>query len=171
MILSGSSLWGPLASVIAVGLISSMFFTLIVVPVLYVLVKSRIARPAAPVVTALIVMLALAAAPAHAASQKIDLPGAVGLALKQNTALKIAHARVLEKQQGVATARTDYLPQISTDATLGLLSDRELVSVPAGHWGTSRGWGRFPPRRCRSTRGRMSCCWATLRRLNRSPSF
>ena len=48
MILSGSSLWGPLASVIAVGLISSMFFTLIVVPVLYVLVKSRTARPGGP---------------------------------------------------------------------------------------------------------------------------
>lgn len=43
MILSGSSLWSPLASVIAVGLIFSMFFTLLVVPVLYVLAR-RVVR-------------------------------------------------------------------------------------------------------------------------------
>jgi multidrug efflux pump subunit AcrB len=41
MILSGSGLWSPLASVIAVGLIFSMIFTLIVVPVLYVLVSRK----------------------------------------------------------------------------------------------------------------------------------
>lgn len=43
MILSRSSLWSPLASVIAVGLICSMFFTLVVVPVLFVLVRRRAA--------------------------------------------------------------------------------------------------------------------------------
>ena len=43
MILSGSGLWAPLASVIAVGLIFSMAFTLVVVPVLYVLTTR--ARP------------------------------------------------------------------------------------------------------------------------------
>jgi len=36
MIISGSSLWAPLASVIAFGLLGSMFFTLIVIPVLFV---------------------------------------------------------------------------------------------------------------------------------------
>jgi multidrug efflux pump subunit AcrB len=38
MILSGSSLWSPLASVIAFGLLGSMFFTLVVIPVLFVVV-------------------------------------------------------------------------------------------------------------------------------------
>jgi len=47
MILSGSSLWSPLASVIAVGLLFSMFFTLVVVPVLFVLVKRLLAGTAA----------------------------------------------------------------------------------------------------------------------------
>jgi multidrug efflux pump subunit AcrB len=47
MILSGSGLWAPLASVIAFGLIFSMVFTLIVVPVLYVLVsRGRAPAPA-----------------------------------------------------------------------------------------------------------------------------
>ena len=41
MILSGSGLWSPMASVIAVGLIFSMVFTLVVVPVLYVLVTPK----------------------------------------------------------------------------------------------------------------------------------
>ena len=41
MILSGSGLWAPLASVIAVGLLFSMVFTLVVVPVLYVLVAGE----------------------------------------------------------------------------------------------------------------------------------
>ena len=39
MILSGSALWSPMASVIAVGIVFSMVFTLVVVPVLYVLVS------------------------------------------------------------------------------------------------------------------------------------
>lgn len=48
MILSRSGLWSPLASVIAVGLIFSMIFTLVVVPVLYVLATRR--KPVSPVV-------------------------------------------------------------------------------------------------------------------------
>jgi multidrug efflux pump subunit AcrB len=41
MILSGSLLWAPLASVIAIGLLFSMFFTLVVVPVFYILIERR----------------------------------------------------------------------------------------------------------------------------------
>src|SRR5713226_6927290 len=41
MILSRSSLWSPLASVLASGLVFSMFFVLLVVPVLFVLVEKR----------------------------------------------------------------------------------------------------------------------------------
>jgi len=44
MILSGSTLWSPLASVLAVGLVCSMVFTLVVVPVLFVMVERRAER-------------------------------------------------------------------------------------------------------------------------------
>jgi multidrug efflux pump subunit AcrB len=44
MILSGSTLWSPLASVLAVGLVCSMVFTLVVVPVLFVMVERRVER-------------------------------------------------------------------------------------------------------------------------------
>src|SRR5215472_18538486 len=47
MILSRSPLWSPMASVIAVGLVVSMLFTLMVVPVLYVVVERRRERRAA----------------------------------------------------------------------------------------------------------------------------
>jgi len=143
MILSGSSLWGPLASVIAVGLISSMFFTLIVVPVLYVLVKPHTRPPAAAVAGALLALL-LCAAPTHAASRKITLPEAVELARTQNASLKIARARVRENQQKAVTARADYYPQLSNETSLMGLSDRELVTIPAGVLGTVPGLGAFP---------------------------
>ena len=45
MILSGSSMWSPLGSAIAFGLVGSMFFTLVVIPVLYVLIHQRDSRP------------------------------------------------------------------------------------------------------------------------------
>ncbi len=144
MILSGSSLWGPLASVIAVGLISSMFFTLIVVPVLYVLVKSRVSRPPAPALAGMLLLLAFCVVPAHAAPRGITLPEAIGLARTQNPSLKIARAHVRENQQKTVTARADYFPQLSNETNLMGLSDRELVTVPAGALGTLPGLGPFP---------------------------
>ena len=143
MILSGSSLWGPLASVIAVGLVSSMFFTLIVVPVLYVLVKSHL-RPQAPAMAGALLVLVLCAAPVHAAPRKITLPEAVELARTQNASLKIARAHVRENQQKAVTARADYYPQLSNETSLMGLSDRELVTIPAGVLGTVPGLGAFP---------------------------
>jgi outer membrane protein TolC len=148
MIISGSSLWSPLASVIAVGLVSSMFFTLIVVPVLFVLVKSHGAsKPAAGAGAVLAVLLALllVPAPARAASRQLTLPEAVDLALKQNSALKIARARVRENRQKEVTARADYFPQLANSTNLWGLSDRELVTIPAGSLGTIPGIGPFPP--------------------------
>jgi uncharacterized membrane protein YgcG len=142
MIISGSSLWSPLASVIAVGLVSSMFFTLIVVPVLFVLVKSHGAsKPAAGAgaIIALLLALLLTPAPARAASRQLTLPEAVDLALKQNSALKIARARVRENRQKEVTARADYFPQLANSTNLWGLSDRELVTIPAGSLGAISG--------------------------------
>jgi outer membrane protein TolC/preprotein translocase subunit SecF len=145
MIMSGSSLWSPLASVIAVGLISSMFFTLIVVPVLFVLVKSRVGKPLGTAVLAVLLALSLATVQARAATKKLTLPEAVDLALKQNSALKIARARVRENQQKEVTARADYFPQLSNSTSLLGLSDKQLVTIPAGSLGAIPGLVAFPP--------------------------
>jgi multidrug efflux pump subunit AcrB len=145
MIISGSSLWSPLASVIAVGLISSMFFTLTVVPVLFVLVKSRVGKAAGAAAVAILLALSLASAPARAATRKLTLPEAVELAMKQNTALKISRARVRENREKEAGARADYYPHLSNSTSFMGVSDKELVTIPAGSLGSIPGLGAFPP--------------------------
>jgi len=145
MIISGSSLWSPLASVIAVGLISSMFFTLLVIPVLFVLVKSHTGKPVGAAAVAVLLALTLTSLPAHATTKKLTLAEAVDLALQQNSALKIARARVRENQQKEVTARADYFPQMSNSTDLLGLSDKQLVTIPAGSLGVIPGLGAFPP--------------------------
>ena len=142
MILSGSSLWSPLASVIAVGLICSMFFTLLVVPVLFVIVKSHLRKPAAFAVAAAVLLLT--GGQAFGETKQLALPEAVELALKQNTALKIARAKVNENRHKVASASADYFPRLSNESSLLGLSDPQLVTIPAGALGTIPGLGPFP---------------------------
>jgi outer membrane protein TolC len=164
MILSRSSLWSPLASVIAMGLIFSMFFTLLVVPVLFVLVKSRSgkATPQAAAVLLLVAMLVFqpvaaraqetpaAASPGQAAASdsphavKLTLQEAVDLALKQNRALKIARAKVKENDAKVVTSRGDLYPQLSNDDTLIGVSNKESLEIPAGALGNVPGVGPYP---------------------------
>jgi outer membrane protein TolC/preprotein translocase subunit SecF len=143
MIVSQSSLWSPLASVIAVGLVSSMFFTLMVVPVLFVLVKSRHHSALTPSI--LVVLLALLPmATAHASTRKLTLPEAVTIALKQNSALKIARAKIREQHGKLMAARSSYFPQLSATGSVMGLSDRQLVTVPEGSLGNLPGIGPFP---------------------------
>jgi multidrug efflux pump subunit AcrB/outer membrane protein TolC len=145
MILSGSSLWSPLASVIAVGLIWSMFMTLLVVPVLFVVVKSRMFKPSSAVITAMLIAgLISIAKPALAQTQHLTLPEAVDLALKGNSALKIARFKVDEKAKKVDSTSADYYPHLSNDSRYGRLTDTQLVTIPAGSMGSVPGIGPFP---------------------------
>lgn len=70
---------------------------------------------------------------------------AVDLALQRNSALKIARARVREDRQKEVTARSDYFPQLSNSSSFMGVSDRELVTIPAGSLGVLSGIGPFPP--------------------------
>ncbi len=144
LILSGSSLWSPLASVIAIGLIFSMFITLLVAPVLFVIIKSHMRKPAAAAVAVAVAALLLTAGQAFADTKKLALSEAVDLALKQNTALKIARARVEENQQKVVSASADYYPRLSTQSSSLGISDRQLITIPEGTLGTVPGLGPFP---------------------------
>lgn len=144
MIVSGSSLWGPLASVIAIGLIFSMFFTLLVVPVLFVIVKSRRGKPATAFIAVIMMALLLGASQVSAQSMELSLPEAVDLALKQNSVLKISRGKVNEARQKLVSARADYFPHLSNSTRYSVLSDRGLLTVPAGGLGTIPGVGPFP---------------------------
>ncbi|MBC7962052.1 MAG: efflux RND transporter permease subunit [Steroidobacteraceae bacterium] len=151
MIISGSSLWSPLASVIAFGLIFSMFFTLLVVPVIYVAVKSRSARkgagkPVAAVTVAIMALVLLAAgkdASAEPVNHSLTLSQAVELALQQNSVLKIGRAKVTENDQKIVSARSQYFPLLSNNTKYTALSDKQHVTIPAGSLGNVGG-GPFP---------------------------
>lgn len=147
MILSGSSLWSPLASVIAFGLIFSMFFTLLVVPVLFVVIKSR--RPLKPLAAAVIIAVcALAGSGVQASAEDVGhlltLPEAVQTALKQNAMLKIGRAKVEESDQKIVTASSQYFPLLSNSSQSGTLSARDFLKIPAGSMGNIPGLGSFP---------------------------
>ncbi len=145
MILSGSSLWSPLASVLAFGLVFSMFFTLIVVPVLYVVARRRAerstVRAAVPVVAStLALVVALASGAAHAAEPvSLTLERALDLAQDRNHALLVARARADEAHAQVRAARSDGLPHVGVDAVAGRLQERSL-----GEGETIPGVGPFP---------------------------
>ncbi len=134
MIISRSSLWSPLASVIAVGLIFSMFFTLLVVPVLFVLVKSRIAKlPSLLAVLALIMAMGfIHPGKSLAETRHLTLPDAVDIALHQNTVLKIAESKVRENNAKVSAARADYLPRLSNTSVYSGLTNKSLFTDPTG---------------------------------------
>jgi len=66
------------------------------------------------------------------------------MALKQNSGLKIARARITENQQKVFSTRADYFPRLSNESSFLGVSDPQLVTVPAGSLGTVPGLGPFP---------------------------
>ncbi len=131
MILSRSSLWSPLASVIAVGLVWSMFITLLVVPVLFVVVKSRMSGPSPKAVaTALILGMILLVTPAFAETKHLTLNEAVDLALQGNSALKISRFKVDEKGKKVASVSADLYPHLSNYTLFTGTSESNLTTIP-----------------------------------------
>ena len=134
MIVSRSTLWSPLASVIAVGLIFSMFFTLLVVPVLFVLVKSRTRRKTAVPAILMIVAAVLLIVPgkALAETKTLTLQAAVDCALTQNTALKIAKSKVRESDEKRSAARADYFPQVSNTTLYSDVTNQNIYRDPTG---------------------------------------
>jgi multidrug efflux pump subunit AcrB/outer membrane protein TolC len=152
MILSGSSLWSPLASVIAFGLLGSMFFTLVAIPVLFVVAHrkretptwkdgtgSRISRSQKrilghTVAGALLLMLVLGGV-ANAESRRITLDEAVALATKQNSTVKLAHLKEKETQARVGEARANYFPVLSNESDAAHLRNIEHMLIPMGALG------------------------------------
>jgi outer membrane protein TolC len=154
MILSGSSLWSPLASVLACGLIFSMFFTLLVVPVLFVVIKSpSLKRGAvAAAVAACVLLSAGQEASAEPEKHSVTLSQAVELALKQNSVLQIGRSKVDESEQKIVSARSQYFPQLFNDTKYVALSEKQLVTIPAGSLGNVGG-SPFPVQETKLNQG------------------
>jgi multidrug efflux pump subunit AcrB len=156
MILSGSKLWSPLASVLAVGLVFSMFFTLLVVPVIYVLVfRGRNRTSGAGAVLALLAILA--AAPslrAAEAPRSMSLEEAMTSAVQHSSGIRIARAKVEEARARHRVARADYFPQLEADAALTHRNESPTVKIPAGTLGIVPGLGPFPSQDVNTTQGK-----------------
>ena len=129
-------MWSPLASVIAFGLLGSMFFTLVVIPVLFVVVNQKkhskpvvSAKPgvsALPVAVA-VVLLALAVASSQAqtaaipgptetatvaapAQTELTLEESLQMAMNKNSNVRIAEQKVKAANAKVMQARANYFP-------------------------------------------------------------
>ncbi|MFZ2490546.1 MAG: efflux RND transporter permease subunit [Thermoanaerobaculia bacterium] len=136
MILSGSTLWGPLGAVTCFGLLFSMILTLFVLPVAY----WRIAETAnghpgvrAPkaVTVGLLVLLACAAVPAHAQEPPITLKQLRALTLQHNADVKAADLAVSAAGETRKAASTKYFPQVSAGA-ITVASQSPLVEIATG---------------------------------------
>jgi multidrug efflux pump subunit AcrB/outer membrane protein TolC len=142
MILSGSSMWSPLGSAIAFGLVGSMFFTLIVIPVLYVLIHQRGYKPG-PVAAAVLMVIACGAV-AHAQPRKLSLEEAVSLATQHNSAVKIAGDKIRQMDARVKEARAAYFPSLTNDLTAAHIADQQHIEIPQGALGVYPGIGALP---------------------------
>lgn len=166
MILSGSKLWSPLASVLAIGLIFSMFFTLLVVPVIYVLVFRRKQRTGngcgAASVIALLGLLLVAPSLRAAEPQRITLDQAIASAVERSSGVRIAKAKVQEARARRMVARADYAPQLETDGIYTHLSNAPTVDVGAGALGVVPGLGPFPSANVQSAQGKKDLYIQTL---------
>ena len=154
MILSGSTMWSPLASAIAFGLVGSMFFTLIVIPVLYVLIHQRDSQPVPaapsqdrkrlePVAVALLLALSLGAA-AHAQPRTLSLDEAVALATQHNSNVKIAGDRIKQMDAKVHQARAGFFPALTNDSSLAHIANQQSIDISQGALGVYPGIGPIP---------------------------
>jgi multidrug efflux pump subunit AcrB/outer membrane protein TolC len=144
MIISGSSLWSPLASVIAFGLLGSMVFTLVVIPVLFVVAHRRYGRRAGAKASVAVLLLIACAHLAPAQPRRITLDEAVALATKQNSTVKLAQLKTREMQARVTQARANYFPVISNDSNAVHLGEQDNLVIPQGVLGTYPSAGPIP---------------------------
>lgn len=143
MIISGSSLWGPLASVIAIGLICSMFFTLLIIPVLYVVVMSKkpikqITPSGAAKVIILLSAMFLSASSA-VASENFSLKKAVDFALENSRNIKISEAFLQEQKSRQTSAEAYYFPMLKVDSQYTRTTGSGLIQINKGDLGTISG--------------------------------
>ena len=165
MILSRSTMWSPLASVIAFGLLGSMFFTLVVIPVLFVVVNekthSKPAVSAAPVVVGVMLLLALTAASSQAQTAAISVPAqttvasapaqttvtleeSLQMAMSKNSNVRMAEQKVKAANAKIIQARANYFPTGSNQTNAMHAGETEFLTIPAGSLGTYSATGPLP---------------------------
>lgn len=127
MIASGSTLWGPLGSVICFGLIISMILTLFILPVLYTIIYSdkktgKIVKKHIPYVNLnknipiVILFFIIIPIAGHAQDRTLSIDSCKILALKNNKTIKNADLDVKSALETKKSAFTNYFPKVSASA-------------------------------------------------------
>jgi multidrug efflux pump subunit AcrB/outer membrane protein TolC len=143
MILSGSSLWSPLASVLAFGLLGSMVFTLIAIPVLFVVVHGKVRNRKAPI-AAVLVALCVCATPMHAQTTQLSLDEALQMAMKKNSTVRLAELKLKEADARLLEARSNYLPVATNQSNAVHNGQSESLTIPQGVLGVFGATGPIP---------------------------
>ena len=152
MIISGSPLWSPLASVIAVGIMLATIISLFLVPVLY----AYLIKPSdknqdltvhtaqnvkainhAPIATLFFIAMVLFSTTANAQenSEKLNMQKVIDLAAQNNRLLSIKQLQVFEKQQKVNEDRVKYFPAVIVGGSYQYNSNLGNVTIQQGSLG------------------------------------
>ncbi len=126
MVLSRSSLWGPLGTVICFGLIIAMILTLFVLPILFSLVyKTKMKNKKSPIVakTVVISLLCCVGLSTPAMAQSLSLDSCKQMALVNNKKIKGANFDLKGAEEQRKNAFTNYFPRISASAIAMKASD------------------------------------------------
>ena len=121
MILSRSSLWGPLGTVICFGLLISMILTLYTLPILYSLAyrdkpKKQKSALMSPIGMIVIFTIAFSAFSSTSKAQTLSLDSCKQLALENNMKIKKADLEVKMSTEQRKSAFTNYFPNVSASA-------------------------------------------------------
>lgn len=153
MILSGSSLWGPLATVIAFGVVWSMLMDFFTVPILYmVMIKpkdknKKHSEDKAPVAgvtknmaatTVACLLCLLIVAPSLHANQSADtysLQEITTLALNNNHLLKTKKFAIHGTQQKIHENKVHLLPDIRITGSYQYNQNISVMTIPKGSFG------------------------------------
>ena len=157
MILSGSPMWSPLASVIAVGLMFGMVISLLLVPVLYAqfvkpadkkdLLKGNDGQAKTIIKqnsVAMLIFTVLFLLPLHGNAgqdpeknnpERLNLEKAIDLAVQNNRLLKIRRMQVDEKQQKVNEDRVKFFPSVILGGAYLYNNNTPVLDVSRGAFG------------------------------------
>ena len=136
MIASGSTLWGPLGSVICFGLIISMILTLFILPVLYTIMysekkTSKLIKKHIPYsninkgipIAILVLTIGIIPIAGHAQNRTLSIDSCKIYALKNNKTIKNADLDVKSALETKKSAFTNYFPKVSASGLAMRSSD------------------------------------------------
>ncbi|MBS1641574.1 MAG: efflux RND transporter permease subunit [Bacteroidetes bacterium] len=155
MIMSGSPMWSPLASVIAVGVVWSMIMALLTVPVLYIgIIKPSDKKDVMPIkavetseseennepdggnLAPIIATIAFFIISTTAFAQTpLSLPQAQQAALSNNHLLKIKDLQIAEKKAKIEEDKIKKYPAATVNSTYQYNFNLGQLVIPAGSFG------------------------------------